>query len=160
MRPEMNEDTRLVIRTFWQAIVVLVVGSGLLFFLDQKLTPSPPQSNDGVNWVWIEAPKAPFLWHRGWWLGCTDDPHNANIRCTLVSGTDHDVIYSGIYLPCGGSSEELPVNAPVPPRHSSNMWVVTEPDHQLAPIVFLKNGSVLVPASIYQQCATFATRQP
>lgn len=134
-------------------LCVVVVGGGLLLIgLDFAMTPSPPDSSG--TWVWIDAPKIPILWHRGWWLECH---RNSDIRCTLESGGDHTIIYSGVYFPCDSAlavSSFISVRASLTP----DMWVVTPGDNQLAPVVRLQDQSLLVPISVSAQCEQIKKR--
>lgn len=114
----------------------------------------PPKRPRGV------PASAVFLWaghlglpapKHGTWIQCwTDNPNEVN-RCRLTE-MDGTVQYEGIFLAAAG-------NTPVP---ESDLEIESEPTGDVthwvrlgglrgAPLVFLKNGTVLIPKDAYQE---------
>ena len=133
---------------------LLLIGLTLLYSCN-VFGPEQPDRILG-DWTWIDAPRFPIPWMHGWWLNC--QAQNNTDRCTLEAGQSHEVVYSGVYLPCDGDAP-LPqdaLNHPLAPNHSNYMWIRVEPNDQLAPVVFLPTPAapkLLVPASAHAQCA-------
>lgn len=98
---------------------------------------------------------AVFLWapyvglpgaRRGWWLGCWEE--GAHNRCKLNS-IDGRVEYEGDFVPYGHegliSRSQLTIDAAKTREHK--LWV----GNALVPLVYLKNGEILIPASKYEE---------
>ncbi len=100
-------------------------------------------------------PDAVFLWapyvglpapRRGSWISCEEV--SGRDRCTL-SGISGKTEYEGEFISDKGKgtlpSDQLEIDADKTREHK--VWVGTA----LVPLVFLKNGKVLIPASEYEE---------
>ena len=133
-----------------KAFVVVACAVGLLILWSNWKARRP--RNMASTSVWLDAPYVPFGWNRGWWLGCWTDPDGKTTRCRMWNSQLQSITFEGRYVPCGGT-------APVPdreltfktPSRAFSTWV---PDGHgsIAPVVFLKNGKVLVPVDSPQSC--------
>jgi hypothetical protein len=151
-RPSLRKCLIFLAAKLAQAMVVLVGGGLMLLVLTFAMSPSDPGGSG--DWVWIDAPKIPFLWHRGWWLRCNPGPQPSTAHCILVTGSDHSQVYSGSYILCDGDASQLkPPIRPKAPAHSSEMWVVTSRNHEPAPLVYLETGALLAPVDASANCA-------
>jgi hypothetical protein len=119
----------------------------------------------GVYWWANTVPSRPkgvptnavFLWgpnvgfpgpRRGSWLACSEAAgHN---RCTL-SGIEGDIEYEGEFVPYGrkGSIPASQLKIDQTKTRENGVWV----GETLVPLVYLKDGEVLIPASKYAEGA-------
>jgi hypothetical protein len=127
-----------------------------------------------ANTIWIDAPPLPLTFAHGWWFGC--EKQNANFdRCILIGHNDrasggdggNRVVSDESYLSC---KTQMPLDANDillrSPATSENMWISKYDTNKkwidMAPVAFLQNGDILLPASEISQCSKFfgAKRQP
>ena len=110
----------------------------------------PPVRPDEV------PPTAVFLWgqsvglpaqKRGSWLNCWFDSEQNVNRCR-VTRLDGSLLHEGIFVPYGGQTSiptrELEIDPTASRREA--VWV----EGKFVPVVYLRNGSILIPKESYQ----------
>jgi hypothetical protein len=118
----------------------------------------------GAYWRSNTEPRRPkgvsadavFLWapyvgvpgpRRGWWLYC-EQKFEGSIWCT-VSEIDGATKYEGEFIPYHVGTIIAPDSLKIDPLKSRELgvWI----DHKNVPLVYLKNGEILIPASKYDE---------
>jgi hypothetical protein len=111
---------------------------------------TPPDLPNGMpkNSVWIEPPPAPFeTSKRGYWLGCWQDKTTSSPKCRLTD-TKGQLLFEDNFVPYGDSERVFGLNdLKLQKVLTTEMWVFLEDGG--VPIVHLKNGTMLIPASKY-----------
>lgn len=122
----------------------------------------------GAYWWSNVPPKRPkdvsadavFLWaghlglpapKHGTWLECWTDAANEVNKCKLTE-MDGRVTYEGSFLPDTGKGAVPPDDLKVLGEQTSqdiNLWVRSQ--GQLVPLIFLEDGTVLIPKDAYQE---------
>ena len=126
--------------------VIALIGVIIGGFWWARRAPSRP-AGVAANAVFIWAPHlglpAP---RRGWWLVCWES--FARNRCKL-SDIDGNTEYEGEFIPYGSRgplpADQLKIDTDETRKHK--VWV----GDALVPLVYLKNGRILIPASKYEE---------
>ena len=113
----------------------------------------PPQRPHGVspNALHVEPNNVGFTLHKkGYWLDCWFDK-DANVdRCRLTNAKGTG-LFEDAFLPCVGQTplpqSELVLNA----RWTGNTWTQSQDKRINVPVVFLENGQILLPRSLYTE---------
>lgn len=101
------------------------------------------------------AADAVFLWapnvglpapRRGWWISCNEDVSRNNCKLTDINGKTE---YEGEFISSDGKGplpvDQLRIDADK--TRENKVWI----GNALVPLVYLKNGKVLIPASKYEE---------
>ncbi|HXU21773.1 MAG TPA: hypothetical protein VN788_14410 [Verrucomicrobiae bacterium] len=115
------------------------------FWWAGKVPRRPKQVAANAVFLWapsvgLSAPK------RGWWLSCTEDA--GQNRCTL-SDIKGNTEYEGEFLSSNGKGPVPADQLKIDTRRTldDKVWAGSV----LVPLVFLENGTILIPASKYQE---------
>lgn len=136
-------------------IILAIVGASVLVIVGAywwaNIPPKRPQnvSSDAV-FLWAGHLGLPAAKH-GTWIECWVDTDNGVNRCKLTN-MDGTVAYEGIFVANTGKAPVVPYNLKILSEQtgqSVDLWVRIK--GQLIPLVFLKNGSVLIPKDAYQE---------
>jgi len=144
----------LLLRFTPKGLTGLVVGSVIVVVMVVLWWAGrPPQRPHGVssNALHVEPNNVGFTLHKtGYWLDCWFDK-GANVdRCRLTSakGTRS---FEDVFLPCVGQTplpqSELVLNA----RWTGNTWAESQDKRINVPVVYLENGQILLPQSLYTE---------
>jgi hypothetical protein len=126
---------------------VVILAAGGLWWLGHK--PQRPRSISS-NAVYVLPNNVPFTLHKtGYWLDCWFD-QQANVdRCKLTDESGNGA-FEDVFLPCVGQTP-LPQSELVFSRFTGHTWT-RSPDKRInAPTVFLENGQLLLPRSVYAE---------
>jgi hypothetical protein len=126
-------------------VCLLVVGLIAAYWWANQI-PGRPRGV-AVNAVFLWAPHVGFPGpRRGWWLSCSEQA--GHDRCKL-DDVDGKTEYEGEFVPYRDKGP-LPANElKIDPEKTADnkVWI----GNALVPLVFLKNGKVLIPAVEYDQ---------
>lgn len=139
-----------------KAILILVSLIGVLFlaiFGEYWWSNVPPKRPSDVSsnavFLWAGHVGFPAAKH-GTWIECwTDTPERVN-KCRLTE-MDGRLNYEGIFLADTGRNPAPSSDLKILSEETSqsvNLWVRAQ--GQLVPLVFLKNGTVLIPKDAFQ----------
>lgn len=144
---------RIVLKVL--TIVVAVVGVAILTIAGaywwSNVPPKRPKdvSTDGV-FLWAGHLGLPAPKH-GTWIECWADTTNGVDKCKLTE-MDGRVSYEGVFLADTGKNPVSQSDLKILSEQTSqsvDLWVRSL--GQLVPLVFLKNGTVLIPNDAYQE---------
>lgn len=124
---------------------VVVIGIAIAYWQSGNTPPRPRTVAQGAVFLW--APNLPFPRpRRGWWLSCRyDQGHDV---CTL-SGVDGKPDYVGEFVTYRSQGVLSDSQLAIDPEKSTdhNVWI----EGQLVPLIYLKNGEILIPKDKYDQ---------
>jgi hypothetical protein len=126
-------------------IILLVIVGG--FFVAYRWSSTPPNRPGEVT------PNAVFLWaphvglpapRRGWWLSCRYETNRDYCRLSDIHGTTQ---YDGEFITYGTKTALPASELKIDPEKSTEhkVWV----GNTLVPLVYLRDGSVLIPRQSY-----------
>jgi hypothetical protein len=127
---------------------VIILAVGVLWWLGHK--PRRPRTVSS-NALYVLPNNVPFTLHKtGYWLDCWFDEH-ANIdRCKLTDENGNGA-FEDVFLPCVGQT-------PLPQRElvfntlrTGSVWTLSPDKGINAPVVYLENGQLLLPQSLYAE---------
>jgi hypothetical protein len=143
-------DKRLISVAFAAAVLAAIVGA-------YRWSNTPPKRPKGVS------ADAAFLWtghlglpapRHGTWIECWADTGSSIDKCKLTE-MDGTLEYEGTFLADTGKNlvpqPELKILSEQTSQ-STDLWVRVK--QHLVPIVFLQNGTVLIPKDAYQDGMT------
>jgi hypothetical protein len=126
---------------------LLIGGLVGMHWLANKVPTRPKAVAQNAAFLWAPAVGFPGgLPRRGWWLACWENHGHDHCRLSDIDGNTQ---YQGEFVPYGGkaplSSDQLEIDTERTTEHK--VWIGSE----LVPLVYLKNGEILVPASGYDE---------
>jgi len=132
------------------AIPILTAAWLLSTWLLANKVPSRPKGVDHTA-VFIWAPAVGFLGglpRRGWWLACWEVAGHDYCKLSDINGRTE---YEGEFIRYGDRGTVSNGELQIDPLESAEkkIWVGNIP----FPLIYLKNGEILVPASEYDQAA-------
>jgi hypothetical protein len=110
----------------------------------------------GQNAVFLWAPAVGFpggLPRRGWWLACREAAGRDHCNLSDINGRTE---YEGEFIRYGDRGAESDGELQIDASESADNKVSV--GNILVPVVYLKNGKILVPASAYDQAARLMTK--
>jgi hypothetical protein len=136
---------------FGIVLLILAVAAILGAYWWANIPPSRPRELS-ANAVWLWAPSvglpAP---KRGIWLACWNGSHDGKCRCKTID-KDGRTLYEGMFLPYRQerpvSGSDLTINIEQTQQHHIDQGIFLQ--GELVPLVYLKNGDVLIPAAKYE----------
>ena len=129
--------------TLTAILVVVVTGIAASYWWSNRVPSRPKNVSPGAVFLWAPYVGLPAA-RRGWWMGCERKPPQRT-WCTL-SDVDATLNYEGEFLPYveGVSLGKLEIDAEK--TREEKIWV----RDALVPIVYLKNGDILIPSANYK----------
>jgi hypothetical protein len=140
-------------RRYWYigvvVVILAIVGGGVARIQWANSIPSRPKDLPATA-IWVPAPSAPLDFSpRGYWLACWLDTARNVDRCELTDYKGHPS-FEADYSPLAG-----PNTVPQTRLHlqtvSSTMGLWTKVDKEVFLIVYLQDGTVLVPTENLSQ---------
>jgi hypothetical protein len=144
----------LLLRFTPKGLIGVVVGTVIvLMVVVLWWAGRPPQRPHGIspNALHVEPNNVGFTLHKtGYWLDCRFDK-NANVdRCRLTDAKGTG-LFEDVFLPCVGQNplpqSELVLNT----RWTGYTWTQSQDKRVNVPVVYLKNGQILLPQSLYTE---------
>ena len=137
------------------ASFTVMVGCALLFvWWTDRLPKRPP--NLSTNALYIERGEVPFkLSNTGDWLDCWFDERARVDRCKLTNMNGW-IEFEDVFLPLEGQGPVLQSDLALDRRRTGTLWGGTKEKDTLYPIVYLKNGEILIPRSEYEKAKRLA----
>src|SRR6266852_3356081 len=129
-------------------VTVIILATGALWWVGHK--PRRPRTVSS-NSLYVLPNNVPFTLHKtGYWLDCWFD-ERANVdRCKLTheKGTGS---FEDVFLPCVGQTPLLKRELVFNTLRTGSVWTLS-PDKEInAPVVYLENGQLLLPQSLYAE---------
>ncbi|HZE81439.1 MAG TPA: hypothetical protein VE604_11085 [Candidatus Polarisedimenticolia bacterium] len=130
--------------TLTAILVVVVTGIAALYWRSNTIPGRPNNVSPSAVFLWAPYVGLPAA-RRGWWMSCEHQPPQP-ARCAL-SDIDGTLKYEGEFLPyvAGVAVGKLDIDAEKTREYK--IWV----GDALVPIVYLKNGEILIPSSRYEE---------
>ena len=127
---------------------VIILAAGMLWWLGHK--PRRPRTVSS-NALYVLPNNVPFTLHKtGYWLDCWFDQHEKVDRCKLADENGNGK-FEDVFLPCVGQT-------PLPQRElvfntlrTGSVWTLSPDKGINAPAVYLEDGQLLLPQSLYAE---------
>lgn len=134
-------------------LVILLLSFFVLMWWGSRIPKRP--TNISASGIFIERGSVPFkLSTQGDWLDCWQDMRTDTDRCRLTDEKGN-LKFEGIFLSyqtkAGVSESELKIDA----TRTGNLWIGVTAASMSLPIVFLQNGTILLPQSDYEKAKKF-----
>ena len=116
-------------------------------------TGRPPRRPTSLssNALHFEPNNVPFTLHQtGYWLDCWLDEHANTDRCKLTD-VKGNALFEDVFLPCEGGSPVPKSDLVFDERPTGYSWTGSYEKGISVPVIFLANGQILLPRSIYEE---------
>jgi hypothetical protein len=150
----MDQKKRVQMTLFDKAVytlaavaVILIVGLVVAYRVANTVPSRPKGVAHNAEFLWAPAVGFPGgLPRRGWWLTCWE---NAGHDYCMLNDIDGNTEYEGEFIPYANRNamptDQLEIDAGKTTEHK--LWIGSA----LVPLIYLKNGKVLIPASKYEE---------
>jgi hypothetical protein len=135
-----------VLALLFAFVVLVIVGMASSYWWANTVPSRPRGVSREAVFLWAPYVGVPGP-RRGWWIVCWKSL-GEHIICR-ESEIDGAAKYEGEFIPYGARSLLAPDSLIIDPVKSRELgvWI----DHKNIPLVFLKNGEILIPAAKYEE---------
>ena len=130
--------------TLTAILVVVVTGIAASYWWSNRVPSRPKNVSPDAVFLWAPYVGVPAA-RRGWWMGCERKPRQQT-WCTL-NNIDGSLEYEGDFLPYVPGVPLAELNIDADKTRENKIFV----GGAFVPIVYLKNGAILIPAAKYQE---------
>ena len=128
------------------SVIAIVVSCGSYYFWWAGRPPRRPKGLD-QNAIFLPAPAVGLPAHkRGWWLSCWEV---AGVDHCRQSDTDGATAYEGEFAPNQHTARSSELEIDTDKTQNAGLFLMVE--GRAVPLIYLKDGAVLVPAAKYAE---------
>jgi hypothetical protein len=135
-------------------LIAAIVGTIIVFaVLVLWWTGRPPRRPSALSdsAIHFEGATVPFVFHEtGYWLDCWFDEHVNVDRCKLTD-VKGNALFEDAFRPCDGLPPVPKGDLVFDTRRTGNTWTGSYEKGIKVPVIYLMNGQILLPNSIYEE---------